>query len=311
MALIQILRQRIFINHSSTAKTFITEEYTVRSLGNGVDNIFIEKDQFLPNLLIFDSDGEELPIIRNDFTLQLLENKKKTSQDEDEKNKYQEYIDNIKNKKVYMLWIKIPPNKKMIKNQLKIINLEYDAIKDRKPTKKIETVYKRSSLHSVFYIIKKPEDYDFSNKPHISLTDNNDKYSEFFNWNIKPGDPIYVTETYNSLSVTIIPDRTKSVYIAYSFSANKNIISFPLLAVGLLSLASVLLLILNNCSYLNACGFLEIHSARVLFDKKVEFLVGVMAASVVLPGLIRNDFIRNTYKYFFLIPLVIAFIALL
>lgn len=127
---ISILRQRYFIDHTSNSQTFITQEYTIIANNKGIDNIFIEVPHFLLNLKIFDSDDEQLPLVPNDYTYALLEDTiEKTSGTR--KKELEEYYEEFTSRKRYLLWIKLPPLKKMDKDQIKIINLEYDAEKKK------------------------------------------------------------------------------------------------------------------------------------------------------------------------------------
>lgn len=317
--LIEIKRQRIFIDHSSNAKTFINEEFTIRSLQDKIDNIIIIKNNFMPNLHVYDSDAEELPIVNNTVTLDLLERQKSSPEcDAETKQKLESFITRMKNKKIYVIWIKLPPIKKMKKNQLKVINFEYDATKDTKPSSKIRTNYQRNLGHSVFFIIKKPEDYDFKGKPQIGWTNNNDDYAILNDWNGKNSNTIRVTETAYTLSLTIKPKTVKTATVTYSFTGTRNIISFPLIAVTLLSIFAFSILILHQCSFFQVCDTFHIsvtdNSSTILtvndlLEKRIELLSATAAASLVIPRLISNPNIRNDYKYFFLIPLGLSILA--
>ena len=69
---IEILRERFFIDHISSDTRKLEREFTLISRTDneaGVDNIFIKVSKLLPNLKIFDSDGTDLPLITNKYTV--------------------------------------------------------------------------------------------------------------------------------------------------------------------------------------------------------------------------------------------------
>ena len=303
---LEIMRQRIFMDHSANAKTFVDEEFTIRALVKGVDNVLIEKDAFLPNLHVFNSDGEELPIIKSELTVALYRSQLAKETDSKNIDRLKEFIHKLETKKIRLIWIKIP--KKMEANEVRVLHLEYDAKKESKPRKTITMEYNKKLSHSVVYIIKKPEDYDLNNKPHISYRDDLGEIKVSNSWNHDKKLPLDVYQTYFTTSITIRPENLSSLLLRYSFFANRNVISFPLLAAGLLSVSAIFLLIMNHCS---ANCFVSATTLTSLKNTHVQIAFGIVAASLVLPGLIRNNFIRNYFKFIFLIPLVIAIASIL
>ncbi|WP_101477874.1 hypothetical protein [Candidatus Nitrosotalea bavarica] len=309
---VDILRQRIFIDHSYKAKTFIKEEFTFRTLFDVVTNVFIVQDHFMPNLHIYDSDGEELPLVSNEHTFALLTGRMRTAVGTERQAK-EDFLQELRDKKKFILWIRIPTKKALTKNEFRIITLEYDAPKEKQKSNQITTEYKRNALHSVFYIIRKPEDYEFTRKPRIAWTDNKDDYKIFTDWEIKKDGttPMYVNETSDTLSITIRPDVVKSMDISYSFRANKHVVFFPVLAATVLAIATIPLYFSHQCDWFNACGSTVPPTIQQLIDHRFDFAIGIIAASFVTAGLIRNEAIRHSHNILFIIPLALALISLI
>ena len=117
---------------------------------------------------------------------------------------------------------------------------------------------------------------------------------------------IYTTETLDTFSVTLKPRTVKSMTVTYSFKATPNVIIFPLSAVVLLSVAALSIPVLDNCSFLNVCVVLENPSVADLLKYRIQFSIGIITASLVLPGLIKNNSVRYHYTHLFFIPLGIA-----
>jgi len=307
-ASIDILRQRIFVDHSSKAKTFIIEEYTIRSNIKDVDNVLLPKTEFLPNLKIYDSDGEELPLMPNDLTYNIFQSRADQSSGE-EKTEYENTIKSMADG-LNLLWIKLPPLKKMDLNEIRVITLEYDAKRERKPTNKFGIKYERLSDSNVFYIIRKPEDYEFK-KPKIETTTEDGTSIRFVGWEHEKNNLVYYNENFDSISITVKPEFPNPVDISYSFSANTNIISFPLIAVGMLSLIAMPLFILRFCDWFMYCINPLPTVLTEIYSHQSEFIIGIVGASLIIPGLIHNHFIRDSLKWFFLIPVFITLIILL
>lgn len=294
------------MDHTATSKTFINEEFTVRALIDGIDNIMIEKDTFLPNLRIFNSDGEELPIVKTELTVALHRGQLAKETNPETVKQLQNFIYKLENRDTHLIWIKLP--KKMNRNDLRVINLEYDAMKEPKPHGTITIEYNKKLSHSVVYIIKKPEDYDIKNNPQISYQDNNNDHKVTNSWNSENDLPYEVYQTFYSVSLIIRPEKIRSMLLRYSFTANKNVISFPLLAAALLSISAFFILLINHCT--SDC---LVSDTTVLGIKNsyVQISFGIVVSSLVIPGLIRNNFIRNSYKFVFLIPLALGIISIL
>ena len=129
--LVQVLRQRYFVNHNPDAKTPLIEEYTI--IGNkekGAENVILQSQDFLPNLTVYDSDGEELPVMPNNYTKILLKSWIKLAET-DEKGELKEILLKMKSGKLNLIWIKLSENKKIEKNESRVINLEYNAVKSK------------------------------------------------------------------------------------------------------------------------------------------------------------------------------------
>jgi len=302
------MRQRIFMDHSSKAKTFINEEFTIRALDKDISNFMVDTDGFRPNLHVYDSDGEELPIVKTKFLIGLYRRRLSQSSDTKVIEDTQKIIRQLENKEKHIIWVKFPENKKMKLHEIRVINFEYDAIKERKPGKTITTEYNRQLCHSVIYVIRKPEDYEFSSRPHITFETNGEEPQTFRDWDVNRDSPIDIHETFSSTAIDIDTAQIKSLIISYSFTPSKNIISFPIIGACLLSIMALLILVINNCDP-NDCFFAEDIVSSVT-TSQIQFLVGIIAASIVIPGLIRNDYIRNSYKYLFMIPVAISIVAL-
>lgn len=302
---ITVLRQRYFIDHTSNSQTFITVEYTMIANNDGIDNIFIEVPRFLLNLKIYDADDEQLPLLPNDYTYALLEDRiQKLSGLR--KDALQKYYEEIREHKKYLLWIKLPPLKKLVKNQLRIITLEYDAEKKRKPSKKLELDFPTNETHNVFYAIRKPEDFEFTNAD-IEIAEGSNKPKKYKGENNKT-DPIYVNTGFDSMVITKKYGITMPVKVRYSFQPDRNITAGPITLAALLSLVPLNIIISTICTGL--CFKTPLPGTDVLIQHKIEIGLGIVAASLVLPTLVNNQRIRDSLRTTFYFPIILAIMML-
>lgn len=302
---ITVLRQRYFIDHTSNSQTFITVEYTIIANNDEIDNIFIEVPHFLLNLKIYDADDEQLPLLPNDYAYALLEDRiQKLSGPR--KNALQKYYEELREHKKYLLWIKLPPLKKLVKNQLRIITLEYDAERKRKPSKKLELDFPTNETHNVFYAIRKPEDFEFANAD-IEIAEGINKPKKYKGGKNKT-DPIYVNTGFDSMVITKKYGITMPVKVRYSFQPDRNITAGPITLAALLSLVPLNIIISTICTGL--CFKTPLPGTDVLIQHKIEIGLGIVAASLVLPTLVNNQRIRDSLRTTFYFPIILAVMML-
>ena len=309
--LVEILRQRYFINHSSEAKTFINEEYTLMSKGNAVTNIFLKVPNFLPNLRVYDSDGEELPVLPNTFTKTLIESLIDDYEEKKDEKMISKLVDlqnKLKAHDFFLIWIKLPEKKQLSKDEVRVINLEYNAALEKKE-KFIHLDIISPADHTVFYIIKNPEDHVL-NTQEIRILDESGEHENLKSWNPDEQDIMYVTKTSDSLSITAKPTITTDLKLVYSFKPQAKIVTFPIIIIGLLSMSAFFLIMIQDCFSNPLCVLPNEENMIKILDKKVEISVGIIAASLVIPGLIKNPEIRHSLKWGFFFPVFLALVAL-
>lgn len=315
---VQILRQRYFVNHNPDAKTLLVEEYTIIGNKNKVDNIILQSYDFLPNLTVYDSDGEELPIMPNNYTLILIESWIKQARDEKQQNHLRRILKEIESKKLYLIWIKLPPGKKLEMNQSKVISLKYAAKKEKSKNKIIWLELFSNKNHSIFYIIKYPEDH-FLNNRKIKFTQQNGKKQIRRGWKKHTRDRMYFTETNDSICITVKPNLKNQVVLLYKFAPARHIIAFPILVIAFLTLSSLYLVELSSCpvssdDMTTNCllpEFLRPGDPSYLLSRSVDIGVAIIVASFVLPRLIRNAYIRHRMLLAYFVPVFFAVFLLI
>ena len=178
----RILRERIFIIHSSAKDRTIKHEYTLLNLmDNEIPSIFLPLSEFMIGLKVYDESGKELPIYTNDLTKKVLSD-------------FKNIIKDIEDRKQFLVWIKLPENEKIGKDQSKIIKLEYKNVTPVKMLKFTDSLHTWKKLkflftiprfrtkytkpegisHDIFYIFSIPETYelDYEIKENVRLENN-------------------------------------------------------------------------------------------------------------------------------------------
>lgn len=305
---IEVIRQRFFIEYTSLTSTRHSEEYTLmcKTVNPvGIDNIFITSPKLLPNLKIYDYDGSELALVTNKLSKALIKNLIKHSSGT-AKSELEKLQQNMSDKKIFLLWIKLPSTKRFLKNETRIIKLEYDATQKETGRKRILEFH--SSPHEVFYTIKSPEDFVFFFERMIMYHTDGTKKAQKKGWKNKTGDSYYFNKGPNYVSIRINPNTEDKIIFNYSFIPNHKLVIFPLFTLGLLFASSILLLILQNYSACTALGICSL--APPILEKHLELGVGIIAASLVIPGLIQNLDVRNELNFFYIGPIILSVLGI-
>jgi len=172
-----------------------------------------------------------------------------------------------------------------------------------------------SSPHEVFYVITPPNDFEFDNKEIRTIDSKTKKVTKVdTSWTSKKskkGDPYYFTESQYSISIRIRPNTTNHYVLAYSFKPTQTITTLPRIALVLLIAGSFLILLSNleyfteNCNSVQLCWVI-----KPVDGAQTNFAIAIIAASFVIPRLIRNVEVRDFMKFWFILPIVIAIIGL-
>jgi len=318
---VEIVRQRFFIEHTSESVKYLSEEYTLRckvEKGKSINNIILTTPQFLPNLKIYDSDGTQLALTTNEYTKALFEDRMDKTKDQYEKDSIQSFLEDMKNHKFFVLWIKLPQSNRFHGQDLRVITLEYDAKKED-IDKNYNVDFAHASEHDVFYIIRSPDDYDFDLQK-IDLIDENettysyvDSFEEIGNKiSEKIGEKVInLNRNMNSISIWVKPNIKSKMRITYSFKARSNIISFPKMIIGILTYFSLQLVFFKQCLMYPDCSSILPTSIVQLMNKDVEVGIGIVGSALVLAGLVHNHDIRDSLKWWFFLPIIITLLMLL
>jgi len=306
---ISILRQRFFIDHASHAKTSAVEEFTIQANENNVRNILLIVPAYMINLAIYDSDKHELPIMSNTDTKNLV-----TSMIDEAsgttKTELLHIEQDMKDHLKYLLWMQLPESKKLLQNDLCIITLEYDYPKEKKKPKEFMLSFLHEANYVVMYSIRKPDDYEFK-KNEITTNDEDGKELKFTGLDNAPENLIYVDHSVNTTNVTIKKDVPNPIQIFYSFKPSWDLIKFPLLVLGVLWISSFALLVFESyCLIYLDCDDKLWKGAKEIHQNTIQLGVAIIAASLVIPTFIHNQSIREDMTKYFLIPIILASMAI-
>lgn len=173
---LRIIRQRIFIKHTSPEEREIVDEITILNESDGdIENIFLFRKDFMVGLKILDSTDEEIPFYTNEQVRDVLSRPGKTILGTPT------YVNapilqTMKKREIFALWIKLNKSNLIKSAELKIIKLSYRN--KTKPMKLnfLDTFYNHKFLFNIprfrtlntklksdeydtFYIITAPEGF--------------------------------------------------------------------------------------------------------------------------------------------------------
>jgi len=314
---IEILRERFFIDHVSTDTRKLERELTMISRTdnkNGVDNIFIKVSKLLPNLKIFDSDGTVLPLITNKYTVALIEQTISDSRDLVLIESLTSLLKDIRKYTTFLLWIKLPHDKKFYPNDSRVITMKYDANKENS-TNSFDLEFLSESNHEVFYIITPPKDYEFDKKKIIINEGSEEKLEKDYSkgWKNEKGDPFYFNEYSDSITIRVNPRIQAKTSLNYSFTPSKKAKSFVKGILTILIIAPLVTMLSKACYPMNEnCSTIPgIFDLDLISTKILEIDIAVMGAALIIAGLIHNLDVREKFKWWFFIPITLAIIAIL
>ena len=299
---IEILRVRNFLEHNHKQITNIESEFTITSnKKNGtIDNIFLTFHNFLPNLKIVDSEGTEYPIMSNTDTKMLLE----IMQEKNDSEELARLIQDVKGRKIFLIWIKIPPNKKLLSNETRILHLYFDNTKINKSGKRILLDVSSNLSFPVFWIFKKPTDYNITNQ--ISYTVKDEKLTNKKSWKNTRDGSFYYADTERTSTLLVKPNQDKLI-ISYSFKPKASIIMLPMTSIVLLvSFSSFLIVVQNSAAY--GWYWISPSLAENLLERKIELSLFIVSLSLIIPKFIVNAEIRHSYFWLWFVPIVLAIV---
>lgn len=223
-------------------------------------------------------------------------------------------LEDIREYKTFLLWIKLPHNKKFYPNDSRVITMKYDAIKEN-ATSSFDLEFLSESDHEVFYIIMPPKDYEFD-KRKIVINDSEGKklekdYSK--GWKNERNDPLYFNEYSDSITIRVNQRIHGKISINYFFTPAKKTKSFVKGILALLTVASLVTLLSKICHPMNekCSGIPGVFDLDLISTKILEIDIAVMGAALVMAGLIHNLDVREKFKWWFFFPIFLAIIAII
>ena len=301
----EIVRTRNFLDHRHGQVTQIDTEITIRCGGKAIDNIVLRSVSFLPSLRVVDSSGEEYPILSNEDVRNILRTRAYSDRPGSDPGGI---IDAINKRQIRLLWIKIPPHKRLQANEVRIIHLKYDHSKGRGGLLSAARSWHRGSIlievpsqlpFPAFWILRKPEHYDIVRRRYSRIE--GDVQKPMGSWKDN-SDAIFCNDSETSVQFNV--DRGQSgAVLSYTLRPKRSVLALPIAAIALLSLLSIAL----GLAPLVAADGTPIGSAvDELLRHELPLLLFVVATSMVVPRFIDDAYIRNGLIPLYLVPIALA-----
>src|SRR5574341_214224 len=220
---LEIIRNRIFINHSSPINREITDEITI--LNNSKESkkdIFLETKGFMPGLRVLDYDGSEIGYLPNEYMKALASSLAPKSA------KWKQIRDDLQSRKKGYLWLRVPDGKEIKPTELRVIKLQYLDNENpsfvRKslfsiPRYTVEKIITLDEMYDTFYVIKSPEGFTINYKILEKTKTGEGKSTE-----MTKQDRLYIDKTEDHISARIpdIPGFEVRVKMNYDILLNKG-----------------------------------------------------------------------------------------
>ena len=154
----------------------------------------------------------------------------------------------------------------------------------------------------IFWIFKKPKDYDITNQFCYKVTDH--KLHEKKPWKKLDKIAFYYEDTHDSSSLIVKPNQ-KNMVISYSFKPKPSIIVLPIASIVLLSSFAIFLNIIQF--FAKSQDYSDLPELFVeLLDNKIELSLFIITFSLIIPRLIANIEIRHVYVWAYFLPITLT-----
>ena len=295
---IKIMRMWYTMTHNHRQIAKIDSAYTVRCMGSHAENLFLVLDDFLPNLKVVDSTGEEYPVMTKEDIDRMLALKRANNP------KLDKVARKIEQGSAVLLWIRFPPNRVMKREETRMIHLLYERREENvlpwhvrlKQTIRVLWTLKKPDTgciklritprsFRVFWTFKKPDDYKLADK--MCAFNTPDKTIK------KPWDKMLDVAHHDRTpdSETLMIRSSLDAVISYRLKPKTSVVLFPRITFGLLLALSSSLLFLR---------FVGWDGLDELLERDVELALFAASSSVVASRLIRNVEIRHGHMVWFL-----------
>lgn len=287
-----IIRQRIYIEHDDKNQRKITIEYTIRSKKNDMENIILHYKDYLPSLIIRDERNYVLPLMSsNDVKILFSNYIKKT--DGETKDRLQKELDDINNDKKHLLWISLK-GRGMKLDEIRTITLTYlPKYKNiKKPFIKIRV---NKQKYPLYYSLFSPVNFDFIKPKYIHLV------GDEIVTKMESPKHVFPYISYHSLSLRIKPNLNDLFFLMYSLKPEKSAKVIILLGSFVLSIIPILYFI---------TFLIETYDFQKIHDKQIEIALFIIGASLILPKLQSDQKIRNKLILYYLLPIILGLVML-
>lgn len=288
----EILRQRLYISHDDRRQHRISIECTIRSKVNGLKNIIILSQGFLPNLTVCDEQGDILPVMPRQNLENLIKDHT-SNKDMREENKLKDLYSEIESENWHFIWIKIPNKKEIDFDEIRTITLKYSPRQKNIPNSILKTMVK-SKPYSLYYNFASPIEFDFDKVKFNYLENNKIKQS------LQPPNHVQKFYTSDSILLRISPGADDSFEVKYSFKPKSD--STSSLKIGLMSLLGFSSLMLAS----KLATLFDYLPDMEIFARQTEIGLFMIGSSLILPQLVHNPIIRARYKWYYFVPMILG-----
>ena len=284
----EIIRQRLFIEHDSTSQKKITVEYTIRSKLPQLKNIFLNYDKFLPSLLINDEKGSVIPLMSSK-DIEILYTYHIENSSGDEKTLLEKELKDIHDQKKHIIWISLK-DQPLLKDQITTFTLTYlpqlENIKNPEIFIKINT-----QNFPVYYSLFSPNSFNFE-KPSFTFLENDGVKTVD-----KPPEHIEVHNSYHSMSLRVRKEIEYDFALTYSLTAISTSKILTKTGAGFLCLLPIVY---------GLVGHYDIAGFELFLAKKIDVGLFVVGASLVLPNIQTDHEVRKQLMTWYLLPIILG-----
>ena len=301
----EIVRVRNFLDHDHGQVTQIDTEVTIRCGSKPIDNIVLNSTDFLPGLRVVDSSGEEYPLLPNEDIRSILQFGVASS---NSGSGLSTMLDDINKHRLRLLWIKVPPYKRLQPDEVRIIHLKYDHSKKQGGPLHVARRWLNGSIlidvpshlpFPAFWVLYKPAGYNIVRRGYSKIEDGAQRSMGSWKDNT---DTVFCRDTEKSVQLGVARSSGGAV-LSYALRPKWSVLALPVAAAVLLSILSVAVgmgpqVLADDAPLKSAIDEMLRH--------ETSLLLFTVTASMVVPRFIDDAYIRNGLIPLYLVPIALA-----
>ena len=209
-----------------------------------------------------------------------------TTSSKSQKEKLEYLLSEIDNSRLHLIWVKIPKDRSLKKNEIRSIILNYSPKYNNRSNSALRLKIKQQK-YPLYYTLFTPYEFDFKQTSYATLSEGQ------VNSSYKQPSNVEIIKTHNSYIFRITSKTDTAFAILYSFRPSSEATLSTKFGIGVLSGLAIVVFIVRSFDLVQNDTFIQ---------SQIQIALFIIGGSLLLPQLTGNNSIRRTQMNYYLIP---------